>query len=343
MEPDSDIEGVKQNASGYSDAETWNNNWKGQSDAYWDSSLKEKGMRTMGLWGLSDEAARVGGSVKDVGWGGTLTGKGNLGGFRSPVLDKAGKAMVNPSVAQRLNAQPLNTTFAGLNIASGLSAGYREFSGADWNPYTALFDKENFGKTEMEDDEDSPMMDKDGNPVYQVDKDGNDVYYTDDNGEPILDEDGKKQRLPKFNQKSRFKGVRTAANNGSMALGIGEAVIDDLSVGGWDAFQGNHGFADLADMFGLGGDWAKETRRNAQKYVADRQGIVDTDPLGVGGLAERTTGRVVEIIDDIKYPKSEARIESEKKPYGPSPFPKPVPMGTPRPRGQKGPPTKSNL
>ena len=312
MEPDSDIEGVKQNASGYSDAETWNNNWKGQSDAYWDSSLKEKGMRTMGLWGLSDEAARIRGSVKDVGWGGTITGKGNLGGFRSPVLDKAGAAIVNPSVAQRLNAQPLNATFAGLNIASGLSAGYREFSGADWNPYTALFDKENFGKTEMEDDEDSPMLDEDGNPVYQVDKDGNDVYYTDDNGEPILDKMGRKERLPKFNQKSRFKGVRTAANNGSMALGIGEAVIDDLSVGGWDAYRGNHGFADLADMFGLGGDWAKETRRNAQKYVADRQGIIETDPLGVGGLAERMTGRVAEVIDDIKYPKSEARIASEK-------------------------------
>ena len=342
MDPAEDIEGVKQNASGYSDAEMWDQNWRGQADAYKDSSWKEKGMRTMPLWGLTDEAARFGTSVSQYGFANTLAGKGNLGGFRNPVLDKAGRAIANPSVRQTLSAQKANTGFAGLNIASGLSAGYREFSGTDWNPYTAIFDRENFGKNEMEDDQDSPMMDKDGNPIYQTDKDGNEVYYTDENNQPILDEDGKKQRLPKFNQKSRFKGVRTAAT-GSQAFGIGEAIIDDLSVGGWDAYHGNHGFADMADMFGLGGEWSKEARRNAQKYVADRQGVVNTDPLGVGAIAEATTGRINEIIDDIRYPKSEARIESEKKPFGPSQFRPPTPYGTPRPRGQKGPPTQSNL
>ena len=317
MDQNEPIDGVKQNAEGYSDAEIWGDNWTSQADTYKDASWKDKAMYTMPLWGLTDEAQRFGASAKQYGLPQTLLGKGNLGGFRSPVLDKAGQAIANPSVTQRLGSQRVNAGFAGMNIGSGLAAGYQELSGRDFNPYTALFDRENFGENEMIDDQDNPILNPDGTESYELDE----------NGEELLDENG--DRIQRFEKKSRFKGVRSAAL-GSRGFGVGEAILDDLMIGGYDAFKGNSGFAEAAQMFGLGGDWSREVIDNARKYVADRQDVVQTDPLGTGAIAEVATRRINDIYNDFKYPKSEARIESEKKPYGPSQFPSAKPMTTPR-------------
>ena len=334
MEPKEDIDGVKGNADGYSDAEMWENNWRGQSEHFFNKSgLEHARDEGLFLYGVSDEVARLGSSASQHGLANTLTGKGNLGGFRDPILNKAGQkataprrvdnflpdnkigkalgkrgisheeavrrgmTLARPTSMQMLKANKVNAGFAGLNIASALSAGYQELTGEDWNPLSPLAGR-SYGTNDQEDDYDSPILNPDGSQSYELDE----------NGEELLDEDG--EPIARYNQKSSYKGMRSKAT-GSKVAGVAEAVTNDLMVGGYDAFKGNHGFADMAEMIGLGGEWSKEARRNARAYVAQRPNI-DTDSLGAGALMEGIAGRAFEAYDNWKYPKSEARRASEE-------------------------------
>jgi hypothetical protein len=333
MDQNEPIDGVKQNAEGYSDAEIWGDNWKAQSENFYDKSgvehLRDEGLF---LYGVSDEVGRLGSSASQYGLANTLTGKGNLGGFRDPILNKAGQrattprlrdnflpdnklgkalgkrgishaeavrrgmTVANPTSMQVLKANKLNAGFAGLNIGSALSAGYQELTGEDWNPLSPLAGR-SYGTNDQEDDYERPILDPDGNDTFELDE----------NGEELLDENG--YPIQRFEKKSSYKGMRSKAT-GSKVAGVAEAVTNDLMVGGYDAFKGNHGFADMAEMFGLGGEWSREARRNARAYVAQRPNI-DTDSLGAGALMEGVANRAFEAYNNFRNPKSKARLTEE--------------------------------
>jgi hypothetical protein len=252
---------------------------------------------------LTDELMRSGQSIRDYGLKSTLTGKGNLSGFRDPVLTKAGSKAVNPrlvdkfipegkvlgvdvakmagrqgittnqaiargmvdkapSVLSKLKAQPVNAGFAALNVGTAAADAYKELSGTNYNPFLLFTEagRQQFGETE-----------------YEVDEFGNAIIGPD--GQPIA-----------------VKGRRGKAHD-NRALGALEAFGNTLASGGYDAFRANSGFADMAEMVGLGGQWSRDAKRNAREYVAQRGGAVDADPLNVGKLAEWVTTQAFNFFD----------------------------------------------
>lgn len=307
-----------------------NDTWNYQSDLFWNKGMpahiRDEGLQ---LWGLSDEARRVGSSIKASGGGmkglaKTMTGQGNLGGFRDPLyVDKAGavsktqtagaKVLKNPSALQKIRANGLNTGMAALSLANAGSAGIFEATGTNYNPLSVFADPEDgsfgwhpesFGQTQYEMEYET---DEDGNIAYKKDVSGNLVMGK--NGKPIplmrtiLDENGKP--IPVKNR--RAGGFGGEAGGGlAKAAGIGEAVWNDLTAGGYDAMRANlGGVADLADMIGVGGDWSRAVRRNAREYVDNRDGAVDSDPLGAGSLAEAITNKIFNAYNGYMYPQQD--------------------------------------
>jgi hypothetical protein len=159
-----------------------------------------------------------------------------------------------------------------------------------WHP-------ENLGETAYE--QDYTYDDETGEVLYEKDSKGNFVLDKAGNQKPlmrtILDENG--QPIP-------IKGRRTNAHGGNTALGVGEAMWNDLTMGGYDAMRGNlGGVADFADMVGVGGDWSRSVRRNAREYVDNRDGAVDLDPLGTGALSESITNKIFDAYNSFMYPR----------------------------------------
>jgi hypothetical protein len=294
--------------------DAWDYDWQASGDY-----IRGKGtgavIRDIGLpaANLSDEIARFGGSVAShgggiKGLGATLAGKGNLGGFRDPIyktasggvstVKEAGSRLVkNPTALQKIGAKPVNAGFAALSALNAGAAGISEATGVNYSPFSIFADSntgslgwhpENFGKTMYEmdyeyDEEGNQIMGKDGKPLMRT--------RLDENGNPI----------PIKNKRATAFGGE-AGGAWAKAAGVGEAVWNDLTAGGYDAMRANlGGVADMAEMIGLGGDWSRAVRQNARQYVDNRDGAVDSDPFGVGHYMESLSGKVFDAYNRMRY------------------------------------------
>jgi hypothetical protein len=310
--------------------EAWDYYWNVEKEASFDKSigghLRDEGLA---IYSLNDETARVASSARGAGGGlkglaRTVAGQGNLGGFRDPlyksasggvskVKDVGSKLIKSPTALQKIGANKLNSGFAALSVANAGAAGWSEATGTNYNPLSVFASQEdgsfgwhpeNFGKTSYEMD-------------YEYDDDGEVMYQKDSSGNPVLDRNGKPKPLMRTRLdengnpipvKMRRAGGFGGEAGGAMAkaAGITEAIGNDLTMGGYDAFRANlGGVADLADMVGVGGQWSKDVRRNARIYVDNRDGAVDVDPLSVGAFSEALSGKIFDAYNRFMYPRQE--------------------------------------
>ena len=226
---------------------------------------------------FADEAWRVKSSAGAYGLGKTLLGKGNLSGFRDTLYAiNPTRASYVPQFVANATPQPVANAVnsaLGRNITKDATAAGAK---ALKNPSVGQIAKANKVNTFF------AGLNAAGGLAAAYNE------FTGDNYDPYaLVGMGE----TKFGENSGQKGKRAnahqwAGKEGSRYIGAAEAMLNNLSVGGYDAMRANM----------WGGD----------DYIAQRGGVVDADPLGAGSLGESLGDRFWGWLDEVRNPKSNA-------------------------------------
>ena len=228
-----------------------------------------------GLGQFADEGFRVGSSVAGYGLGKTLLGKGNLSGLRGPVYSiNPAKSRYVPQFVANATPQPVANAInsaLGRNVTTNAAAAGAKAINA---PTAGQIMKANKANTFF------AGLNAAGGLAAAYNE------FTGDNYDPwALVGAGNTDFGANSGQKGkRANAHKWAGETGSRYVGAAEALLNNLSAGGYDAMRANM----------WGGD----------DYIAQRGGVVDVDPLGAGNAAENLSDKIFGLWNDWRNPKS---------------------------------------